>query len=62
MSLGYYDQFPPKSMNVSVKQFGSKEERNGQTLTHVLVANKSFKAGEIIYKVGRDGVMPYYFY
>ena len=49
--IGYYEQFPPKSMNVSVKQLGSEEIKDGQTRTHVLVANKSFKAGEVIYRV-----------
>ncbi|KAH8113219.1 MAS20-domain-containing protein [Phellopilus nigrolimitatus] len=47
---GYYDSFPPKSMNVSLKPQDPKESKGGQTRTHSLVAGKSFKAGEVIYK------------
>lgn len=46
--VGYYDNFPPKSFNVSVE---SREATGTQGARKVLVVNKDFKAGDIIYKV-----------
>lgn len=42
---GYYNHFPPKSMNVSVSPNGKNEQ------THILIAEKDFKAGDEIYEV-----------
>jgi hypothetical protein len=47
-SAAYYDFFPPKRMNVSVEV---RETTQGQGARQVLVANKDFAAGEVIYKV-----------
>ncbi|KAF8204688.1 MAS20-domain-containing protein [Pholiota molesta] len=43
----YYDFFPPKRMNVSVEV---RETTQGQGARQVLVVNKDFAAGEVIYK------------
>ncbi|KAI0796857.1 hypothetical protein C8Q75DRAFT_214382 [Abortiporus biennis] len=43
---GYYDTFPPKDMNVSVKEI----EVPGQPKKKVLVVEKDFEAGDVIYK------------
>lgn len=43
---GYYDVFPPKNMNVSVKPIpGDAKGRK------MLVAEKDFEPGDIVYKV-----------
>jgi mitochondrial import receptor subunit TOM20 len=42
--LGYYRFFPSSSMNVSVKD-------NEQTKKKVLIAEKDFDKGDVIYKV-----------
>ena len=41
---GYYEHFPAKSFNVSVQLRGAAKK-------HVLVANKAFGAGDVIYTV-----------
>lgn len=41
--LGYYNIFPPKSMNVSVQ--------DGKDKKKILVAEKDFEPGDVIYKV-----------
>ncbi|PPQ68307.1 hypothetical protein CVT25_001395 [Psilocybe cyanescens] len=43
----YYDNFPPKRTNVSVV---SREVTPGQGNRQILVVNKNFNAGEVIYK------------
>ncbi|KAJ3501131.1 hypothetical protein NLJ89_g9479 [Agrocybe chaxingu] len=43
----YYDFFPPKRTNVSIVM---REATAGQAARHVLVVNKDFAAGEVIYK------------
>ncbi|KAL1937720.1 hypothetical protein VTO73DRAFT_12873 [Trametes versicolor] len=43
---GYYDYFPPKRMNVSVKA-GAGE--GSQTMKKILVAERDFAEGEVIY-------------
>ncbi|KAF9478407.1 hypothetical protein BDN70DRAFT_880013 [Pholiota conissans] len=43
----YYDFFPPKRMNVSIEV---RETTPGQPARQVLVVNKDFAAGEVIYK------------
>ena len=48
---GYYKKFPPQSMNVTLKKVESNDSKGGQTRTHSLLASKSFKAGDVIYKV-----------
>ena len=45
---GYYNVFPPKSMNVSVKVM---EPDSSQVRKKILVVNKDFAPGEVIYKV-----------
>lgn len=52
LSSGYHKRFPPAFMNVTIRKNESSEGKGGQARTHVLVASKSFKAGEVIYKVG----------
>ncbi|KAI5124957.1 hypothetical protein M0805_007384 [Coniferiporia weirii] len=47
---GYFDDFPPKSMNVSVKQLDPVDTNGGQMRAYSLVANKGFKAGDELYK------------
>ena len=42
--LGYYNFFPPKSMNVSVEEKGENKRK-------VLIATKDFEKGDVIYKV-----------
>ncbi len=42
--LGYYEYFPQKRMNVSVKETGESKYK-------ILVAEKDFEAGDVIYKV-----------
>jgi len=46
---GYYDSFPPKSMNVSVKQNEVSNVNGSQSRTYSLLASKDFKAGDEIY-------------
>ncbi|PSR75045.1 hypothetical protein PHLCEN_2v9375 [Hermanssonia centrifuga] len=41
--LGYYEYFPQKRMNVSVKETGESKYK-------ILVAEKDFEAGDVIYK------------
>ncbi|KAI0921650.1 hypothetical protein AcW1_004438 [Taiwanofungus camphoratus] len=45
---GYYDVFPPKSMNVSVKPANAANAASH--LRKVLVVERDFDAGEVIYK------------
>lgn len=40
---GYYESFPPKSMNVSIKDNDVKKK--------IMVAEKDFEAGDVIYTV-----------
>ncbi|EJD01142.1 MAS20-domain-containing protein [Fomitiporia mediterranea MF3/22] len=47
---GYYKQFPPQTMQVSVKKIDLDQNKGGQARSHLLVASKSFKAGDVIYK------------
>ena len=48
---GYYNEFPPKSMNVKVDTVDIPDG-NGQTMRKkILVVTKDCKAGEIVYKV-----------
>ena len=42
LRLGYYDVFPPKSVDVTIE---TREDRK------VIVASKDFAADELIYKV-----------
>ncbi|PFH49247.1 hypothetical protein AMATHDRAFT_48863 [Amanita thiersii Skay4041] len=44
---GYYNYFPPKSMNVAVEP---RTIPGSQTVRNVLVLTKDFSAGEVIYK------------
>jgi hypothetical protein len=44
---GYYDNFPPKRVNVSIVD---REPMCGQDARKVLTVNKDFVAGEVIYK------------
>lgn len=49
--VGYYDVFPPKNMNVSVKPIDVPDGKGGQMRKRILVVNKDITAGELIYKV-----------
>ena len=49
VALGYYDYFPPKRMNVSVQHVGGE---GSQATKKILVAQKDFAAGDVIYIVG----------
>ena len=49
--IGYYEVFPPKSMNVSVENKLISETGGNQIRKKVLVVNKDFAQGETIYKV-----------
>ncbi len=54
--IGYYDYFPPKRMNVSV-QSGAGE--GSQTMKKILVAERDFAEGEVIYTVmTHPSIMP----
>ncbi|TFK25926.1 MAS20-domain-containing protein [Coprinopsis marcescibilis] len=44
---GYFDVFPPKSMNISIKQ---QEVPSMKSARHTIVVNRDFAAGEVIYK------------
>ena len=55
---GYYDVFPPKSMNVKIANLPMKdksgkplENEGTPILRSALVATKNIKVGELIYKV-----------
>ncbi|KAI0268230.1 MAS20-domain-containing protein [Gloeopeniophorella convolvens] len=47
---GYFDVFPPKSMNVSTKTIEIADANGATVLKRILVADKDFSAGELIYK------------
>ncbi|KAI0053595.1 hypothetical protein FA95DRAFT_1552084, partial [Auriscalpium vulgare] len=47
---GYYDHFPEKSMNVSVKPIDVPTSDGKVLRRRALVVNKDFSAGEVIYK------------
>jgi import receptor subunit TOM20 len=47
---GYYDVFPPKEMSVSTKTIDISDSSGAKVLKRILVAEKDFVAGEIIYK------------
>ncbi|KAI0005042.1 MAS20-domain-containing protein [Russula compacta] len=46
---GYYEVFPPKRMNVSTKAVEVTDSSGGKVLKRILVADKDFTAGEVIY-------------
>ncbi|KAI9452074.1 hypothetical protein F5148DRAFT_1289782 [Russula earlei] len=46
---GYYEAFPPKRMGVSTKTVEVTDSSGGKALKRILVADKDFTAGEIIY-------------
>jgi import receptor subunit TOM20 len=50
-SVGYYEVFPPKRMNVSTKAVEVTDSSGGKALKRILVADKDFTAGEAIYNV-----------
>ncbi|KAI0314802.1 hypothetical protein OF83DRAFT_1135181 [Amylostereum chailletii] len=47
---GYFDHFPSKHFNVSVKAVDAPDANGAVVRKRVLVVNKDFAAGEIIYK------------
>lgn len=49
--VGYYDEFPPKHMNVSVKPIDVPDDSGGTIRKRILVVTKDVQAGELIYKV-----------
>ena len=49
--VGYYDTFPPKRMNVSTKAVELTGPSGDKILKRILVADKDFTAGEMIYDV-----------
>jgi hypothetical protein len=50
-SVGYYEVFPPKRMNVSTKTVEVTDSSGATVLKRILVADKDFTAGEVIYNV-----------
>ena len=50
-SVGYYEVFPPKRMNVSTKTIEVADSSGGKVLKRILVADKDFTAGDVIYTV-----------
>jgi import receptor subunit TOM20 len=46
---GYYEVFPPKRMNVSTKTVEVTDSSGATVLKRILVADKDFTAGEVIY-------------
>jgi mitochondrial import receptor subunit TOM20 len=50
-SVGYYEVFPPKRMNVSTKTVEVADPSGNKVLKRILVADKDFAAGEVIYTV-----------
>ncbi|EGN92041.1 hypothetical protein SERLA73DRAFT_117876 [Serpula lacrymans var. lacrymans S7.3] len=50
--LGYYNFFPPKSMNVAVENLDVPDGTGRLMRKKILVANKDIAAGEVIYKEG----------
>ena len=55
--IGYYDHFPAKTMNVSVQ---SGPEQNNQPPKKILVAEKDFAEGDVIYKASAHPTKPPY--
>jgi hypothetical protein len=52
-SVGYYETFPPKRMNVSTETIEVTDSSGGKALKRILIAAKDFVAGEAIYDVTR---------
>lgn len=50
-SVGYYEIFPPKRMNASTKMIEVADPSGNKVLKRILVADKDFAAGEVIYIV-----------
>ena len=50
-SVGYFESFPPKRMNVSTKAVEVTDSSGDKVLKRILVADKDFTAGEVIYNV-----------
>lgn len=50
-SVGYYDAFPPKRMNVSTRTTELAGSSGSKPLKRILIADKDFTAGEVIYNV-----------
>jgi mitochondrial import receptor subunit TOM20 len=48
---GYYELFPPKDMNVSTQISVTTDAQGNKTSRRILVAEKDFAAGEVIYRV-----------
>lgn len=48
--LGYFDSYPPKSMNVSVESRDVPDGTGNVMRKKVLVVNKDFEVGDVIYK------------
>jgi hypothetical protein len=49
--VGYYEIFPPKRMNVSTKMIEVADPSGNKVLKRILVVDKDFTAGEVIYTV-----------
>jgi len=56
-SVGYYDVFPPKKMCVSTKTVEISDPSGAKVLKRILVADKDFTAGEIIYTVCQPAIL-----
>jgi len=50
-SVGYYETFPPRRMNVSTKTIEVADPSGANVLKRILVADKDFTVGEVIYNV-----------
>ena len=49
--VGYYEIFPPKRMSVSTKTVEVADPSGNKILKRILVADKDFTAGEVVYTV-----------
>jgi len=49
--VGYYEVFPPKLVNVSTKTIEVTDPSGAKVLKQILVSEKDFGAGEVIYDV-----------
>lgn len=50
---GYYDAFPPRSMNVQVETVDVPDGKGATMRKKILTVAKDFEAGDLIYKVRR---------
>ncbi|KAI9429627.1 hypothetical protein F5148DRAFT_1372359 [Russula earlei] len=54
---GYYEAFPPNRMGVSTKTVAVTDSSGGKALKRILVADKDFTAGEIMYDIDEGAAL-----